>query len=87
MGGHHGFTFHWPVNISDMEIEFTARNIGNKLFLCTEHFGQPSNIMTFEIMVPKKFKANFDICNKKKLDSSQQTLYLACNVNISKFFF
>ena len=25
MGGHLGFTFHWPVSIPDMEIEFTGR--------------------------------------------------------------
>ena len=24
MGGHLGFTFHWPVSIPDMEIEFTV---------------------------------------------------------------
>ena len=31
MGGHLGFTFHWPVSIPDMEIEFTGQYALSKL--------------------------------------------------------
>ena len=29
-GGHSGFTFHWPVSIPDMEVEFTGTNASAK---------------------------------------------------------
>ena len=55
MGGRLGFTFHWPVSIPDMEIEFTGATSFPGSYQCT------ASLLPWILMVETLYPRRFDL--------------------------